>query len=100
MQRLLFFSRVAFICNIFFLLCFSIQLSNWIKDEQLKSSIVMLGYVIGIPLNLILNICYLGFFLFRKKIWQVIPAWLITANILFLVIQILYFIYLNDTQHS
>jgi hypothetical protein len=80
-------------------LCFSIQLSNWIKDEQIKSSIVMLGYVIGIPLNLVVNLCYLGFFAFRKKLAAVIPGWLITANILFLVIQILYFIYLNDTQH-
>ena len=100
MKRLYFFSRVAFICNIFFVLCFTIQLSNWIKDEQVKSSIVMLGYVIGIPLNVIVNLSYLGVFAFRKKLATVIPAWLITANILFLVIQILYFIYLNDTQHT
>ena len=100
MQRLYFFSRVAFICNIFFVICFSIQLSNWVKDEQIKSSIVMLGFVIGIPLNLVVNFFYLGFTLFRKKISSVIPSWLITANVLFLVIQILYFIYLNDTQHS
>ena len=99
MQRLYFFSRVAFICNIFFVICFSIQLSNWVKDEQIKSSIVMLGFVIGIPLNLVVNFFYLGFTLFRKKISSVIPSWLITANVLFLVIQILYFIYLNDTQH-
>jgi hypothetical protein len=98
MRRLYFFSRVAFICNIFFVVAFSIQLSNWIKDEQVKSSVVMLGYIIGIPLNIIVNLCYLGMLIFRKKLTQTIPAWLITANILFLVIQVLYFIYLNDTQ--
>jgi len=99
MQRLYFFSRVAFICNVLFVVCFSIQLSNWIKDEQIKSSVVMLGYVIGIPLNIIVNLFYLGYLVSRKKLSAVIPAWLITANVLFLVIQILYFIYLNDTQH-
>jgi hypothetical protein len=60
----------------------------------------MLGFVIGIPLNLIINISYLGCLAFKKKLGAAISAWLITANILFLVIQILYFIYLNDTQHS
>ena len=100
MKRLYFFSRVAFICNVLFVVCFSIQLSNWIRDEQVRSSVVMLGYVIGIPLNLFINLFYLGYFLSRKKLTAVIPAWLITANILFLVIQFLYFIYLNDTQHS
>jgi hypothetical protein len=59
----------------------------------------MMGYVIGIPLNIIINLFYLGCLLFRKKTSAVIPTWLITANVLFLVIQILYFIYLNDTQH-
>jgi len=100
MKRLAFFSRVAFICNIFFVLSFSIQMSNWIRDEQLQSSIVLLGYVLGLPLNFLLNLAYLLFFLFRKKFWQVVPVWLITANILFLVIQILYIIYLNDTQSA
>ena len=100
MRRLLFFSRVAFICNIFFVLSFTIQLTNWIRDEQLKSSIVVLGYIMGLPLNLALNLVYLVLFLGKKKFWQTVPAWLITANILFLVIQILYIIYLNDTQHT
>jgi hypothetical protein len=77
-----------------------IQLTNWIRDEQLKSSAVVLGYIMGLPLNIIVNLFYLGYFLFRKKPGQFIPAWLMTANILFLVIQILYIIYLNDTQHS
>jgi uncharacterized BrkB/YihY/UPF0761 family membrane protein len=100
MRKLLFFSRVAFICNIFFVICFSIQLTNWIHDEQLKSTIVILGYVLGIPLNVVINLIYLVLFAGRKKFWQTVPSWLITANIIFLVIQILYFFYLNDTQHT
>lgn len=98
MRRLLFFSRVAFICNIFFVISFSIQLTNWVRDEQVKSTIVMLGFVMGLPLNLIVNLFYLGFLVSRKKL--TLPSWLVTANILFLVIQILYIIYLNDQQHT
>ena len=98
MRRLSFFSRVAFICNIFFVVAFSIQLSNWIGNEQIKSTIVMLGYIIGIPLNLIVNLIYLFVVLGRKRLLPALPSWLVTANILFLVIQFLYFIYLNDAQ--
>jgi len=100
MRRLLFFSRVAFICNIFFVVAFSIQLRNWIHDEQIGSTVVLLGYIMGVPLNVIVNLFYLGFWISRKKFWQTVPSWLITANILFLVIQVIYFFYLNDTQHS
>jgi hypothetical protein len=100
MRRLLFFSRLAFICNIFFVICFTIQLSNWIRNEQLESSIVILGYILGIPLNLGVNLSYLIAVLFRKNPGKTIPAWLIAANILFLVIQALYIFYLNDTKHT
>ena len=100
MRRLLFFSRLAFICNVFFVICFTIQLSNWIKDEQLESTIVILGYVLGIPLNLGVNLSYLITTLFKRQPGKHIPAWLIAANILFLVIQILYIFYLNDTKYT
>ena len=100
MRKLLFLSRVAFVCNIFFVISFSIQLTNWIKNEQVKSSVVVIGYVMALPLNFLINLFYLIMILRRKKLTESIPVWLITANILFLVIQILYIIYLNDPQHT
>jgi hypothetical protein len=100
MRWLLFLSRVAFICNIFFLVAFSLQLTHWIKNEQLTSTIIMIGYVMGFIVNPFVNLCYLVTAVMPGKKLKAIPAWLVTANILFLVIQILYIFYLNDPQHS
>ena len=96
MRWLLKLSRVAFICNIFFLLAFSLQLSNWIKDEQLTSTIVLIGYVMGFLLNPAANISYLAFGIFSRKALQNVPSWLIVANVLFLVIDGFYILYINS----
>jgi hypothetical protein len=45
-------------------------------------------------------VCYLVLLLISRKKLKAVPSWLLTANILFLVIQILYILYLNDTRHS
>jgi hypothetical protein len=100
MKGLYFFSRVAFICNICFLVAFSVQLTHWIKNEQLTSTIILIGYVMGFIINPFVNLSYLFTALISRKKLAIVPAWLITANILFLVIQILYIFYLNDSQHS
>jgi hypothetical protein len=100
MMWLYFFSRVAFICNICFLIAFSVQLTHWIKNEQLTSTIILIGYVMGFIINPFVNLSYLFTALISRKKLAIVPAWLITANILFLVIQILYIFYLNDSQHS
>lgn len=97
---LLFFSRVAFICNICFLIAFSVQMTNWIKNEDITSMVALIGYVMGFIINPLLVLCYLVVFIFSRKKLKTIPSWLLTANILFLVIQILYILYLNDTRHS
>jgi hypothetical protein len=93
MRWLLFLSRLAFICNIFFLLAVSLQLSNWIHNQQLVSTVVIIGYVMGFILNPVLLLCYLIQVLLRKKFWQSIPPWLIFANIILTVILVLYIIF-------
>ena len=100
MRMLSFLSRVAFVCNVFFVISFIIQLTNWIQQEQLRSTIVLMGYILGIPVNLLVNLGYLIFLLVRKKKPWPVPAWLVTANVLFFIIQILYILYLNDPQHT
>jgi hypothetical protein len=96
---LLFLSRLAFICNVCFLIAFSIQMTDWIHNEDITSTIALIGFIMGFVLNPFLNLCYLVVFFVSRKKLKIIPAWLITANILFLVIQILYIFYLNDTKH-
>ena len=100
MRWLLFISRVAFICNICFLFAFSLQLTDWIRNEQLSATLIVIGYVMGFIINPVVILCYLFTFLISRRKLAIVPAWLITANILFFVMQILYILYLNDTQHT
>ena len=95
MRWLLFLSRLAFICNIFFLLAFSLQLSKWIQDEEIISTVVILGYVMGFSLNPIVNLCYLFTATISRKKLAIVPLWLIVANVLFLVIDAFYLLYIN-----
>ena len=95
MQRLLFLSRIAFICNIFFVLAFSLHISNWIGNEDITNGILLLGFVMGFVLNPLTNLTYLVMVLVRKKFIPPFPAWLVMANVLFLVIQFFYLLYIN-----
>ncbi|MBO9681481.1 MAG: hypothetical protein J7502_02210 [Flavisolibacter sp.] len=97
---LLVLSRVAFICNICFLIAFSVQMTDWIRNEDITSMIALVGYVMGFILNPLLVVFYLLIFIISKNKLKTVPSWLVTANILFLVIQILYILYLNDQRHS
>jgi hypothetical protein len=99
MRWLLFFSRVAFICNLFFVVAFTLQMSNWIKNHDLAELVIIIGYALAFLCNPFVNLSYLFVRIFRKTGLKPIPQWLITSNILFLLIQLLYFFYLNDTQH-
>src|ERR1700758_170144 len=98
MTWLLKLSRLAFICNLFFLLAFSIQLSNWIKEEEIISTIVIIGYVLGFILNPVTNLCYLFTSVIARRKLQIVPAWLIVANVLFLVIDGFYILYINSQR--
>ena len=95
MRWLLKLSRIAFICNICFLLAFSIQISNWIHNEDINDYIITIGFVMGFILNPLVNLCYLFTFIIARKKLAVIPSWLLVANILFLVIEAFYIINLN-----
>jgi len=75
-------------------------MTDWIKNEDITSMIALIGYAMGFIINPLLVICYLVFFISSKKQLKTVPSWLLTANILFLVIQLLYILYLNDTRHT
>jgi len=98
MRWLLSLSRLTFVCNLFFLIAFSLQLSNWIKDEQLVSTAVVIGYVMGFLLNPVTNICYLITALLSRNRLATVPSWLIVANVLFLVIDAFYILYINSRK--
>lgn len=100
MRWLLFLSRLAFICGIFFLLSLSLQvrgIENWVKDETTVSNIITIGVFMGLLILPLTNLCYLIAKLAKKK--SGVPAWLTVANILFLFVMIYYIFYLNDPYY-
>jgi hypothetical protein len=99
MRWLLFLSRLAFICGIFFLLSISLLIRNWAKDEAISSTIIIIGYFIGLIAVPVVNLCYLGVLIIKRKLSAYVPSWLITANIFFLLILIVYIFYFNDPYY-
>jgi hypothetical protein len=94
MRWLLFLSRLSFICGIFFLAAVSLQIKNWNNDEAITSTIVIIGYAMGMIVVPITDLCYLGLVLAGKKPTRWVPLWLILSNILFLLVLLFYIFYL------
>ena len=101
MKIVRFLSRVAFICNISFLLFIIFrwmevgkpepQASEALQSVPLFKDIIITLGIIAIVLNIGLAIIYL-IFLFSGKISRV-PRWLVLINILFLLVQVYYFFF-------
>lgn len=99
MRWLLFLSRLAFICGIFFLLSISLLIKDWAHDEAISSTIIIIGYFIGLLIVPVTNFCYLAVLVIKKKLTIYVPGWLVTANVFFLLILILYIFYFNDPYY-
>ena len=95
MRWLLFLSRLAFICGFFFLLSLSLLLKDWIKDESLVSTIITIGYFMGMIVLPLTLLCYFLLWIFGKKPGSIVPRWLMIGNILMMMILVGYIIYIN-----
>lgn len=85
-----FFSRVAFICNLLFLLCLVILYThNFIASHTLQSFIIILGWVVSFFVNAFVNITEL-LLLYNRKISPV-RNWLRTFNLVVFLLQLIYF---------
>lgn len=89
MQKLLFFSRVAFICNICFVLAFLMKYVPNLKDGFVSSTVLILGVGLAFGLNLLVNLTTGILLLQQKYREQPYPSWLIIANFLFLIPQLI-----------
>ena len=99
MRWLLFLSRIAFICNLFFLLTVLLQWRNVGGNDAVISTIIIIGYVFAIVVNPFVNIFYLFMLMRKKPLLQRLPKWLVLANFIFLLLQLQYLLFLNDTFH-
>lgn len=102
MRWLLFISRVAFISNLFFLLTVILHFNSFPVDQALVSTIVIIGYALSVFLfTPLVNILYLVFLVLRKKLFALVPKWLIITNFIFLLLQIAYIIlFLNGSVYN
>lgn len=89
MRKLLFFSRVAFICNVCFLVTFLVQYTTWLPALFLSSTILILGNVFALIMNLGVNVFYGILLLSRRTELLQLPQWLIIANFLIFIVQLI-----------
>jgi threonine/homoserine/homoserine lactone efflux protein len=89
MRLLRFFSRVAFIFNICFLVAAFSQWLPGLPDTAPTWSILALGYFLSIIVNVIVNATVLFLFLIRRLRSAAISPWLLIVNFLFFIAQII-----------
>jgi hypothetical protein len=97
MRLLRFLSRLAFICNICFLVASLLRYLPSLPDNAIISDIVVLGYFVSIGVNFFVNLIVIILFLLRR-IWAAgVPRWLLVLNFLFFVVQIVLFYRFNTS---
>lgn len=96
---LLFLSRVALVCNVFFLVAASLQWKDYIGNSEAVSTIVILGYFLAVFLfSPLVNFLYAIQWVRRKEVFSHVPRWLVLTNFLFLVLQVIFIVFfLNGT---
>lgn len=99
MRWLLFLSRLAFICGLFFLASLSLLVKDWLDDKSLVSTIITIGFFMGMIIVPFTLLCYLFTWLAGKKPATVVPRWLIVCNIFFLLVYAGY-VYYNNYIHT
>ncbi len=98
MRWLLFLSRLSLICGLFFLLTLVQLTTGWIKDDNLESTILTIGFFMGMVIVPVTITCYLVLWIANKKPASIVPVWLIIANILVLFLFVGYIYYVNYLQ--
>lgn len=98
MRWLSLLSRVAFICNVLFVAAAALRYKNFINNEAIASMLIISGYFLGaFVFNPIVNILYAIALGSKKKLVSFAPKWLAITNFIFLMLQLVYFLYLlND----
>jgi hypothetical protein len=95
MKWTLFFSRVAFICNLFFLLSLYIRISPRQEATLTTSTTIIIGTLMAYSFTFLVNLIYFFILIRKKSIHSYLPLWLAVANFLFLLAQMSVYFFLN-----
>jgi hypothetical protein len=88
MRGLLFLARVAFICNLFFVLCLFIRHTHFTIAEGATGFVVIVGWVMSVIFNLIFTVYFIWIFATKKAL--TVPLWLVCLNLICFSTQIVY----------
>lgn len=89
MSKLLFFSRVAFLCNCCFVIAYLLKYLPAIANGVVPSTIIVMGTVVAIVLNVLINLLYVMIVLAGKPLTVFVPKWVIAFNFLFFFAQVI-----------
>ncbi len=70
-------------------------MTGWIKDGNLESTIITIGFFIGMIIVPVTLLCYFILWIAGKKPASIVPRWLIVGNIIVLLILLGYIFYIN-----
>lgn len=100
MRLLRFLSRVAFICNICYLLTSLAQYVPNLENGNILSTMIVLGWLLSILVNVLVNGWVLVVWAFTKGRLDV-PRWLMIINFIILVVQLLIlFFFTHDSRNT
>ena len=102
MKALRFLSKLALVCNFFFVLTVLLHFNRFLEDQAIVSTVVIIGYALAVfVFTPLVSILYLVLFLLRKKLFDVVPKWLVLTNFVFLLLEITYILlFLNGSIYN
>lgn len=92
MQKLLFLSRVALICNICFLVTILLQYIPFLSNGAVSSTLIITGSVLAGIINIIVTALVIFLLVTRRPVSNYVPSWLLITNLLIFVVQILFLV--------
>jgi hypothetical protein len=94
MRLLLFFAKVAFVFNLFFIACLFFRYNDIVTDQSLEGFVIVMGWLIAPIINFIFNITFVLMRLLRKGQIVLLPSWLLGFNFLLFIAQIIIFLFI------
>ena len=94
MRFIPFLSRVAFLCNLFFLLSFVLQWKPLVVNQTASSTIIITGYLLApFFFSPVVNVLYAVLLLRKMPLPARVPLWLATTNFIFLLLQLIFVLF-------
>lgn len=88
MRILPFLSRVALLCNLFFVVCLVLRVNHFTSSKDLEGFFIITGWIIAPLVTLLVNVWAVVLMAVRKPI--PVPRWQSILNALFLLLQLIF----------